>query len=667
MNFLKSLLFIVLLFAFGSHALAQCGGSFFKIGARALLPPFLIRVTADFNGDGKPDLLGGNPDSSGAATSLLVVFGSGNGTFGAPVQSSFPVSLKFGELQIADINADGKDDVFAKRVDNTHVVYRSNGDGTFTALAPTVLTANELVDGIADVNNDGRLDLFTRTEGIGATRQYRLGNTDGSFGSQVPLTVAGYFQHPGDFNNDGKVDFPVVVTVGGPEPYQFRINYGNGSGGFTQTGNLIGAGGAAAVFAVRDFNNDGKLDVALKTFYAPWKFIILFNHGNNNFTRAEFPLIENEADGIFIADFDGDNALDFLDAPPFLKSYSIWKNNGAGIFEQRIYNYWLAPGNRLLAGKFDGDGKTDFIRINAGAPSASTLFAETQVGFLQNVCNSPGQTKIVDFDHDSKSDMTVWRESDGRWRYLNRGTSELPNTIPVFNWGTVGDIPAPGDYDGDGATDYAVYRPSNGVWYIRNSSDGSYLFRQWGLNGDKPVASDYNGDGRSDIAVYRPSNGNWYVLFSGSAQYYIAHFGIAEDKPVQEDYDGDGKTDLAVYRPSTGVWYYLRSSDGSFAAILWGNSSDLPAPGDYDGDGKGDFCLFRPSTGDWHVRRSYNLQTLQFHYGATGDVPQGGDWDGDGISDFAVYRPSTKVWYMTRFGYYPLGETGEIPVGSIVR
>jgi len=54
-------------------------------------------------------------------------------------------------------------------------------------------------------------------------------------------------------------------------------------------------------------------------------------------------------------------------------------------------------------------------------------------------------------------------------------------------------VPVPGDYDNDAKTDIAVWRPSDGNWWIQRSSDGGVTVTQWGLGsmGDVPLKSKY--------------------------------------------------------------------------------------------------------------------------------------------------------------------------------
>jgi hypothetical protein len=653
-----------LLFASGSNAFAQCDGIFFKSAAKTILSEISVRDTADFTGDGKLDLFAVIEDQTGYGNKIYIIPGNGDGTFGAPVETVFPVRTKPGDNQVADFNGDGKSDYFVIFPDSlTVVVYQSNGNGSFTPLASSPLAPGEKFNNIVDVNSDGRRDLATFQYGGQGIRRVRFGNADGSFGNTILVSINTELE--GDFNNDGKMDF--VAMSGEEPPLTLRINYNQGNGVFTLSAGSVNMG-AEGVFDTADFNNDGKLDLIAKTIYPSGfaqKVAILYNLGNDNFTRVEYPL--EGFDPIMLGDFDGDGLKDFMNLTE-RGSYIIFRNTGGGWFARREYNYkfFNSQVSGILLGDFNSDNKTDFLRVNNWSQNIygniRRVFDETQISVLQNVCDSPGQTKVVDFNHDLRSDRTLWRETDGRWRINIVYNYE---TL-ILNWGTSGDLTAAGDYDGDGTSDVAVYRPSEGVWYIRNSSDGSYTFQRFGIAEDKPAAGDYNGDGRTDIAVFRPSEGTWYVLYSGTEQVFIRRFGSAGDMPVPEDYDGDGKIDLAVFRPSTNVWYYLKSSDGNFAAIQWGNDADIPAPADFDGDGKADLCVYHAPTGTWIIRRSYNLERREVRFGLPDDIPQTGDWNGDGVMDISVYRPGTNIWYTFSSSSF-FGESSEIPVSSILR
>ena len=271
-------------------------------------------------------------------------------------------------------------------------------------------------------------------------------------------------------------------------------------------------------------------------------------------------------------------------------------------------------------------------------------------------------TAVSNFDGDEKSDIAVFRPSDGFWYSLNANGS-----FQAVKFGAAGDLVVAGDYDGDGKSDVAVWRPSSGVWYVLRSSDGGFEARLFGANGDKPVVGDYDGDLKSDFAVYRPSDGVWYILRSSDGGVDYKPFGALGDKPAQGDYDGDGKTDVAVFRPSDGTWYVQKSRDG-FSAVRFGEAADKPVPADYDGDGKTDVAVFRPLSGTWFIAKSRDGFSANV-FGASSDKPVPADYDGDGKADVAVYRPSEGAWFYLRssdnsFYGTVFGASEDIPVPS---
>lgn len=263
------------------------------------------------------------------------------------------------------------------------------------------------------------------------------------------------------------------------------------------------------------------------------------------------------------------------------------------------------------------------------------------------------EPRFVDFDNDRRSDLSVWRPSNGNW-YINASTAG-PTTV---NWGSSGDKIVPGDYDGDRKTDVAVWRPSDQTWYILNSSNSTYTYAVYGSNGDIPAAADYDGDRITDTAVWRPGTGTWYINRSASGTQWVLAFGTSGDRPVVADYNGDKRADIAVFRPSDTNWYiyqnylnyyYYTNPPGSgnliYSVTNFGLSGDNNVPADYDGDGKDDMAVWRPSTGTWYYRASSNGISFQDTIGQNGDIPVPGDYDNDDKTDFAVWRPSRGYYW----------------------
>jgi subtilisin-like proprotein convertase family protein len=270
---------------------------------------------------------------------------------------------------------------------------------------------------------------------------------------------------------------------------------------------------------------------------------------------------------------------------------------------------------------FDGDDKTD---LSVFRPAEGNWWVQRSTAGLQVTTWGVASDTLVpgDYNGDGKTDWAVFRPSN------SAGVADfyilLPNNLlgggsyilQGAEWGIVGDIPVNGDFDGDNKSDVAVFRPSEGRWYILNSgaptTGPSNTVELFGLNGDIPVSVDSDNDGKTNLAVYRPSNHTFYVARnSGSpaTNFDAFVFGQTGDRLVTADYNGDGKTDLAVYRPSTGQWIIRSSVDGTTSFTSFGNSTDIPVPGDYDGDDKEDIAVYR--NGTWYVIQSTNGSLIQ--------------------------------------------------------
>jgi hypothetical protein len=326
-------------------------------------------AAADFNGDGKLDLVTAN-GGGGSGNTVSVLLGNGAGSFGA----ARPFTVGTGPISVAaaDFNGDGKLDlVTANRADNTVSVLLGNGDGSFGAASPFTVGTNPTSVAAADFNGDGKLDLVTANRRDN-TVSVLLGNGDGSFGAASPFTVG---TNPtsvsaADFNGDGKLD---LVTA----------NYGNASGNTVSVllGNGAGSFGAASPFrvgtgpwdvAAADFNGDSKLDLVTANYVANTVSVLLGN-GAGSFGAASPFTVGFGPISVAAADFNGDGKLGLVTANWGDNTVSVLLGDGAGSFGAASpFTVGTNP-TSVAAADFNGDGILDLVTANNGDNTVSVL------------------------------------------------------------------------------------------------------------------------------------------------------------------------------------------------------------------------------------------------------------------------------------------------------
>ena len=286
---------------------------------------------ADYDNDGYLDLyIADGVIGDGAANVLYRNNGDGTFTNTAEIAGVANTGNSLGTAW-GDYDKDGYIDLHVVNFGQSNVLYRNNGDGTFTDVTPTtgmnIPVSDAFVTFFLDVDNDADLDIFISNSGSfqafiagqitgaaphDADRQvlYR-NNGDGTF---TDVTRESGLYHAfgamganyGDIDSDGYLD--IYLATGAPQMGRLErdaLFRNNGDGTFTDATFALGLGNLGKGHGVTfgDMDTDGDIDIYVPVGGAfigdQWHNLFYQNTGaGNNYITLKLVGVKSNRDGI---------------------------------------------------------------------------------------------------------------------------------------------------------------------------------------------------------------------------------------------------------------------------------------------------------------------------------------------------------------------------------
>ncbi len=347
--------------------IASCAAATFS-GPQAfsVQPPLDVEFVAlaDMNHDGAVDMVAGH-----GLGPVAVLLNTGTGQFAAPRLTNQPGGI----LAVADFNGDTHPDVAAIDRDGVLRLLAGDGAGNLTPTAVSIPTGHDFSLDALDSDGDGDRDLLV----LGLANNLVLLTNDGS-GNFAPLSLlAGPVASTtaiGDYNEDGRLDIAVALEGSG-----FAVLLADGVGGYiapvtypTALPIQIGAAG--------DLNGDGNADLLMTEYSgedAPVRTTVVFGNGTGVFgPQVEIPV--SPALYATTADVNADGRFDALAQALPLTSVAVQLGNGTGGFGAAA-QFLTFQSARMAIGDLNQDGRPD---VAVGDPFG-------MVNVFLNTCGRP--------------------------------------------------------------------------------------------------------------------------------------------------------------------------------------------------------------------------------------------------------------------------------------